>query len=453
MRNIFTITALILLGICFTSCKEEENNPIPPPEEQPQVNLSLEDASCTEAWIKLSTGSLALPSDVDLYRDSSIVDTINLTSEDTVLYVDSLLPNHTYKYQSVIQSTGQSSNLLSVTTMDTTSHNFSFQTWTFGGQAGSCVLNDVAIIDENNIWAVGAIYLLDTLGQPDPHAYNLIHWNGIDWTLLRLQFYTFCGQPSTGSYPTRSILAFSDTDIWITSGSQITHFDGVNQIKTVCIPVSANKLWGTDDNNIYAVGQIGRIAHYQNERWSSEDSGTDMSLADIVGTSDGDIFICGSDASHIRGLILKKSSSGWETIINSRYLTPAEIFKPDLYGSLPSIWIDEKNTLYAAGNLLYQYKFGRWDYVHSLPENFILGDSGLYYRGYIADVKGIKSNDMWIAGDRNTLRHFNGVSWKQIGYPYSPDSDIGWETIYPTENCAVVVGYKGNSAIVMLIKK
>ncbi len=70
-----------------------------------------------------------------------------------------------------------SSNELSVTTMDTTSHNFTWQTWTFGEHSSS-TLYDVAIIDENNIWAVGEIYMNDSLGNPDPDAYNAVHWNG-----------------------------------------------------------------------------------------------------------------------------------------------------------------------------------------------------------------------------------------------------------------------------------
>ena len=45
---------------------------------------------------------------------------------------------------------------------DTTSHNFTWETWTFGEHSSS-VLNDVAIIDENNIWAVGEIYMNDSL--------------------------------------------------------------------------------------------------------------------------------------------------------------------------------------------------------------------------------------------------------------------------------------------------
>ncbi len=349
--------------------------------------------------MKLSTSSLALPSNVDLYRDSSLVETINLTSEDTVLYVDSLLPNHTYKYQSVIQSTGQSSNLLSVTTMDTTSHNFSFQSWTFGGQAGSCVLNDVAIIDENNIWAVGAIYLLDTLGQPDPDAYNLIHWNGIDWTLLRLQFYTFCGQPSTGSYPTRSILAFSDTDMWITSGSQITHFDGVNQIKTVCIPVSANKLWGTDDNNIYAVGQIGRIAHYQNGIWSSIESGTDLNINDIYGaynrkTNEYEILaVAANILESLDRSILK---------IEENIATNLSTFP--LNGTLSSLWFITNRRYYICGGGIYQKK--------SLKDTIWGNDPFDFTSYYTYRIKGASINDIAATGGAGELLHYNGISWK-----------------------------------------
>ncbi len=45
--------------------------------------------------------------------------------------------------------------------MDTTSHNFTFTSWTFG-TVGSSTLYDVAIINENNIWAVGEIMIADT---------------------------------------------------------------------------------------------------------------------------------------------------------------------------------------------------------------------------------------------------------------------------------------------------
>ena len=53
--------------------------------------------------------------------------------------------------------------------MDTTSHNFIWEIDTLG--IGGSYLNDVAIIDENNIWVVGNI-------ETDTATYNAAHWDG-----------------------------------------------------------------------------------------------------------------------------------------------------------------------------------------------------------------------------------------------------------------------------------
>jgi hypothetical protein len=99
------------------------------------------------------------------------------------------------------------------TKTDTTSHNWSFSFDTLGATAS--VLSDVAIVNDSLAYAVGEMYLRDSSGQIDPQPYNMARWNGRGWQLMRIQFYTFCGQPGTGSYPARSILAFSVADIWI----------------------------------------------------------------------------------------------------------------------------------------------------------------------------------------------------------------------------------------------
>jgi hypothetical protein len=69
------------------------------------------------------------------------------------------------------------------------------------------------------------------------------------------------------------------------------------------------------------------------------------------------------------------------------------------------------------------------------------------------EIRGNGLNDIFVSGAFGEFLHFNGVSWEQIGLPYSPDSDIVWYTVYPTENSVAVVGFKGNSAIVMLINR
>lgn len=450
--KIFILAILLFSSLIQLSCKKD--NPIPP-GEQPQLNLSLEDVSCTEAWINLKTTNLSLPAEVEILKDSILTKTITLISADTVLYIDSLLPNKTYIFSSIIQSTNHpiKSSAFPVVTMDTTSHNFTWQTFTFGGQAGSCSLRDVAVISIDNIWAVGEIFVQDTLGQP--LFYNAVHWDGKQWELKRFFFPSVCGSSKLTAYRASSIFAFQDGQIWVSSsGDKIAISKDDSQINQFCLPWSfpIGKIWGISSNDLYVIGVNGNIAYYQNGHWSKIESGTTMSLVDIIGISGDNVFISGYDPNQVFGMIMKKNNFVFKPFAHSRIVTPQELFNPDLYGYVNTIWFDEKSTLYAAGNFLYQYRFGNWDYIRSLPENYMEGDP-LQYRGYISDVKGIKSNDMWIAGDRNTLRHFNGASWKQIGFPYSPDSDIGWWTVYPTENCTAVVGDKGNSAIVMLITK
>lgn len=123
MKIFLFAAAFVFSSLILLSCKKD--NPVPP-EQQPQVNLTLEDISCTEAWLKLSTSNISLPADVELQKDGSLFKTINLNVPDTVLYIDSLLPKMTYSFKSIIQSVNLSitSAALPVTTMDTTSHNF-----------------------------------------------------------------------------------------------------------------------------------------------------------------------------------------------------------------------------------------------------------------------------------------------------------------------------------------
>ncbi|MDP2364122.1 MAG: hypothetical protein Q8M94_10165, partial [Ignavibacteria bacterium] len=161
----------LLLSLPFFmqfSCNTTEPPDPPPPVIKPTLTIALDDTSCTEAWLQLTTKDLKLPAELTLKQynptGDSVTQTFSLSTADTLLYIDSLLPNQSYKFK-VVQNTTHhpqpTTNLLTVTTMDTTSHNFTFESWTFG-TIGSSVLYDVAIINENNIWAVGEIMIADT---------------------------------------------------------------------------------------------------------------------------------------------------------------------------------------------------------------------------------------------------------------------------------------------------
>jgi hypothetical protein len=386
---------------------------------------------------------------------------LNLNTQDSLLYIDSLLPNQTYKILAAMQQPvpmgyNSASNEVSVTTMDTTSHNFTWHTFEFGIQTNVSRLFDIAIINENDIWVVGEIYMLDSLGRPDPNSYNAVHWNGQSWELKRIYTYSSCNPVDYA--PLKAIWAFSENNIVVTSGGSIGWFDG-NTNRADCgirsiLTGSINKLWGISSNDLYAVGSNGNIARYNGSRWTKIESGTNLYLADIAVNNSNELFTCGLKMSTVDGIIVKtENGTNFSTFVESDNIPPTQLFKPKLYGTISSVCFDRSNTLYAAGNIVYQYKLGRWDYLRSLPENYIGGNTGTYYRGYVYKIRATASNDIWIAGDRNTLRHFNGSIWQQIGLPYDPQIDLVWRGIETKDNITVIVGSHNSNAIIMMIKR
>jgi len=412
---------VMLIIIIFTayllSCNTTE-----PPINGKEITLKLEDASCTEAWIKLSIDNSQLPIAVTLLQDGKARKTMDLETKDSLLYIDSLLPNTSYMFQSTILSSSHSSNELNVATMDTTSHDFTFTTYTFGGQAGTCTLYDVAIIDENNIWAVGEIYLLDSLEQPDPHAYNAVHWDGNQWEIKRLKYYGSC---SAVEYPPlKAIWAFSNNDMVITNGGSIGWFNG-NTVTLDCgvnplLTGSINKIWGTDSRDLYVVGNNGNIAHYQNGQWSKIESGTTTIINDIWGiinNQDKTILYCPVSSFFVPGdkKILKITADKVDSVSWNRDIR------------LYSGWTSDENFLYVCGEGAYVNKFGNWSRIN-LPE---VG---------MNSVRGNDINDISIAGDFGFVAHFNGVNWKTL----SSFNDKGYSEVAVKGNIIAICGnYNG----------
>ncbi len=423
MKIFALISALLFSSLILSSCNKD--NPIPP-DEQPQINLTLEDTSCTEAWLKLTTTNISLPAELTLKQDDSKVQTFNLSSVDTILYVDSLLPNHSYSFQSTIQSISQSSNQLNVSTMDTTSHNFTWQTFTFGGTAGTSTLYDVAIIDENNIWAVGAIYVADT-SQNGYTLYNAVHWDGVEWKLNRIKT-NACG--GVVYPPIQAIFAFSADDILFAHiDGSITHYDGI-AFRNDCSLItqlngSANKIWGTSRYDYYAVSGNGFIAHYQNGQWSKIESGTDLNIGDIWGIQDD------------TGIYIKyvAADNSMLKIDNNDVLTTINGLSGEI---IISIWGKSDRLIYTAGDGVVLYKNNAWEKIDKPEVNSI-------YR-----IKGEEFNEIYgISSPGNIIKYFNGYSW----YTINTETENRYWRIDSKANRVVASGYNGEAAIVTIITK
>lgn len=440
------LTAVFLFILCY-ACDSTE----PPAND---VILSVEDVSCTEAWLKLTTGGITLPANAVLQQDGEDVMTLNITTPDTILYVNDLLPNKTY----IFQVTGNkqppkgetvTSNQQQLTTLDTTSHNFNWQKFEFGEHASSH-LADVAIIDENNLWVVGEIFMNDSRGNIDPIAYNAVHWDGNKWELKKIpiNYQGILLYP-----PIRSLISFDDDDIWFESG---IHWNGkIFETRKMNIEFNShvNAMWGTSSSNLYIVGNEGKIAHYNGQSWQMIESRTIENLYDIYGINESELYVGGGDIAQFKGVFLKGNKSGFKVIGEGKSIYPGEEFDPYFSGSISTVWTSNQSTVYAGGFFLYRYKYGRFEFVKSLEGNYLGGNSYAQYWGYITGIRGNGENDIFMVGERNTIRHFNGVTWRQIGMPYDPNSDILWWTSDLKNRLVVTVGRIGNKAAVMLLMR
>jgi len=265
-----------ILSFFFATCNSIE----PPPKDEPTLALNLEDVSITEARIILKTTNIQLPTTINLEQNDSVTQSINLSNADTVLYVDSLLPNKAYNFKASSIEHQVSSNQLQITTLDTTSQNFTFETYEFGDGGSSSYFNDVWVFDENNIWAVGYISPSDTtINGTHITNPNIIKWDGISWKL----------QPFSGtSSGIEGIWAQDTSLIYFANGIVVKYqFGNYNYEDFTNISFSngqaVHKLWGSAGDNIWGVGPQGTIVHFDGQSWKKIEFDTQWHFYQITG--------------------------------------------------------------------------------------------------------------------------------------------------------------------------
>lgn len=308
--------------------------------------------------------------------------------------------------------------------MDTTSHNF---VWTIDtlGESGS-YLNDVAIIDENNIWVVGYI-------KDGDSTYNAAHWDGSGWVLYRLPAVTYSGSISRGTLT--SIHAINGENIWCSSdaGSYV-HWNGHNW-QSEWVPGrngGINAIWGTSSSNMYFVGNNGSIVHYDGSSFTRMESGTEVDLLDIDGTPDGEhVFAFGWDYAVPAGNIVLEYNGVWKTIYYKEGVLPTE----GNYGGIEGIGVFQ-DTLYISTVA------GLWKYNY-LDENSVLIPDNITNMGNGAfiDIHIVANNDIFFDGAGYKYIHFNGSTYyysQEITDMYPQRANLGSNY---NGDLVVIVGY------------
>ena len=423
MKLLLLKALLIIVLLVLLSCSEGYDF------SQPSLGLGLRDYTCTEAWIEVQVGTNDKTAVIYIKQNGLAIKTLTVAQSQTILYFDTLRPNTYYTFDAVTNDGGREikSNPVSFTTLDTTNHNFNWQTFSFGNHYQSA-LYDVTVIDENNIWAVGEIYMNDSSGLPDPTPYNAVHWNGSDWELSRIPTRTSSG--SIVISPIKTIFSFDKNSIWTfsTAGSH-SYWNGTTW-STEYVNASddkGNKLYGTGNYDLYLACSDGVVLVYNGADWKRFGNVTNVSLLDIYSTKDGKtIWACGYT-----------NDNTTSSLIRIKDGVPVKIFE-DLsesknngytVGPLSGVWSDNN----------YRVLLMNWNGIY-LQQN----SSQLFLEKELArfskpgfGIDGTAYNNVFVCG-KEFVGHWNGLSYTE--YPYLFQSYQTFRSVKAYKNTVCVVG-------------
>ncbi len=441
----FLSFSIVIISVIFFSCQ----NPVSETPNNAKASITVEDVSCTEAWIRLNTEgvSFAREARAELYRDDTLRSFAVLQSKDTLFYDDGLLPSKTYRYKVKLTFTpAQENEQTEITTaekeavtMDTTSHDFTWQTYTFGGANGSSYLMDVAIINENDIWAVGEIHTSWT-DQYDSNGvwvqpYNAVHWNGTEWELKRIKW------ADGRTYEKTAIFVFNNNEILF--GPNIL-YDGYNYKYLPSLPVDnngdgwrVNAMWGVSSDDFYVVGNGGNIAHYDGSSWTKINSGTELDIYDIWGDYNkkkGNYEILAIASKILQSTdrdILKITNTGVE-----------KLDETGIDWSLHGIWFKSNRKYYVVGSGIYR--------KNKIMDKTWNNNFRQITQYYIYSVRCKEINDVFMCGAFGEVLHYNGKSWHSYlnnDLPYFNGSML---KLSYKGNTVCIVGSDGRLGIIYL---
>ncbi len=394
-----------------------------------KLQLRVVDVSCTEAWLQLKTERTEKAENdlvLQVFRDDSLVVNKNWDSGDSLIYLDGLQPATAYAFSAKLLRDNKllfSSPKVTATTMDTTSHDFTWQTFEFGGQGGSSSFYDVAIIDENDIWAVGEIYTADD-------KYNAAHWNGEKWELKKIDWDGYVSRLTC-------VFAFSSNDVWF-GVTNLIHWNGskfeknINPVLNQFYSKTVNKIWGTSSSDLYVVGNSGMIAHYNGRQWQRIESGTEIKLLDIWGSIDGKTVWCCGWEEFKETVLLKIENYKAEIVFSQSTAESYEIHPNYLSGVLTSIWTNNSYYFFTV-SFAGIYKA----FFPTKGEATRIGIGKEYLPGFPNRIRGADLNQIFVVGNHNFVTHFNGKSW----HHYSEFSgNIVFKSVDVQKDLVVAVG-------------
>jgi len=383
---------LFIIGLVLLLACQRPAGPPPGPYAGAELRLEQLSVTCTEAWLKVSLAGVDSADqgrlDIELKRNDTIVASFAFLPPDTIIRDFGLQPGRSYRYRVYRGSgTGGPSPEMTVTTLDTTSHDFVWEIDTLGKHTS--YLNDVWIVNENDIWVVGNIETVS--GE-----YNAARWDGNEWRFFGIY---------SNTADLYSILYFSEDDIWVTSHCFPIHWDGhewtLYHLQNMGLDACAgNAIWGSSPDDVYFVGDGGSIVHWDGAGFEKIESGTTLFINDIWGTYNSRteqyeiLAVASGRAMPIGQEVLKITGDQVTTVTDS-----------GLAWRLSSIYFIPEEKYYIVGAGVFEC-----NNINTLVK-WKTYPPGVVTSYFSRKIRGNGVNDIFIVGDFGEILHYNGVSW------------------------------------------
>lgn len=415
--SVITTILLIAALLCAMSC---DKCPTEPEFPEFRIEISADFVGASRVRLLVSVSDSGDVREFGIKRNGEVVSKYQLSGKDTLVTDVTANPATAYQYKGVIYYDGKeidSSEVINLTTLDTTSHELEWTIFRFG-YIGS-YLRDVFIVSEDDIWAVGFIETEETIHNDTLDPYNAVHWNGEEWELKRIYYsdYVLAGQAVFGFNNTEVIVVAGGTFIW----------DG-NSFFSLNTPIgiftgSVTRLWGVDSDYFYYVGRNGNLVLYRDTIWSRININTALTINDIFGLSGNLIYMVGSN------------QDNWSS--NFIIYEDGQIRNIDFPDTcMQAVYATAWNDVYLVGEGMLYYdgrKINDWPWPDELPMNLLQA------------VRGNGSNDIFLAGHMGTVIHYNGKTWRYYEDLFETNALYA---ISVTNSRIVAVGLGGQQGII-----
>lgn len=210
----------------------------------------------------------------------------------------------------------------------------------------------------------------------------------------------FISQATPITQNLRDVWGFSDSDIWAVGLlGKVIHWDGATWAE---FPSSTfeglEAVWGTAPDDVFAAGAGGTLLHFDGSEWSKLASNTTNNLKDVFALSPSEIWAVGT-----KGTIMFFDGLGW----NQQTVTPeidAEGTEIPFVSELHGVWASGPDDAWAVGA---DGAVVHWDGVAWNDEKVSFG---VTLRG----IFGRAPDQIWAVGNEGHMIVYNGDSWQPV---------------------------------------